>query len=119
MTKCKCKCKCTSTHWTCKTRSGNVHLPNYTFILRERFFFNCPAAINTPTSIIKSIVYKARHCNGKNLLLISICAPPVTSLRPTSWALPTPGADWGKKVDRDQWRNVVTTGPGAGYYDRP
>ena len=29
-------------------------------------------------------VYKGRHCNGKNVLLISICAPPVTSLRPTS-----------------------------------
>ena len=27
------------------------------------------------------------------------------------------GADWGKKVAREQWRNIVTTGPGAGYYD--
>src|SRR4029434_7896322 len=62
-------------------------LPCYCFSQYNMSWFECGCLVRWGYIIVT--VYKARHCNGKNLLLISICAPPVTSLRPTSWALPT------------------------------
>src|SRR4029434_5856977 len=80
MTKCKCKCKCTSTHWTCKTRSGNVHLPNYTFILRERFFLTVPLQLIRRRQS-KSIVYKGKQCHKSGVKKMYL--PFITSIRPT------------------------------------